>query len=346
MKLVWSFEFFFWIWPETIHFALNRRFFNENFCLVFLPFSIFCSNASIQGGRPQRPVARPTRHRTGTILPVRPGQRYSLLPEMVLQGPWLGQGWTRILSLHAHTEALQASFPARRDSGGRKCFLGENCFRKVNLFCTTLQYDKSGGGTIYLRATDDRTSGKYKCEISAEGTFQTSSKEKFMVVMSKLTGGKFLLKPFNLLHFFCTDSASSSSSSRPSEWFVVVVVIFLVLPVILLETIKFFCWNMMEKSSRERFSTTEYHRFSSHFSLPVLLHLLFIIVFRMCLILWNKIAKTKKTIWKQKRKFQFNFVVFFQWQLLAILISKSFASLFYLVFCEFFWEENGHVLHL
>lgn len=32
-----------------------------------------------------------------------------------------------------------------------------------------------------------KTSGKYKCEISIEGTFQTVAAEKLMTVMGKLT---------------------------------------------------------------------------------------------------------------------------------------------------------------
>ena len=46
--------------------------------------------------------------------------------------------------------------------------------------------NKSDGGTVYIRETNGRTSGNYKCEISVEGTFQTVFAEKLMMVEGNL----------------------------------------------------------------------------------------------------------------------------------------------------------------
>lgn len=48
-----------------------------------------------------------------------------------------------------------------------------------------MQIDRSGGGTVYIREANGKTSGKYKCEISVDGTFQTVAAEKLMTVFSK-----------------------------------------------------------------------------------------------------------------------------------------------------------------
>jgi hypothetical protein len=44
---------------------------------------------------------------------------------------------------------------------------------------------KSEGGTVIISETNGKTSGKYKCEISVEGTFQTVAAEKLMTVEGK-----------------------------------------------------------------------------------------------------------------------------------------------------------------
>ena len=49
----------------------------------------------------------------------------------------------------------------------------------------TNQPTRSGGGTVYIREANGKTTGKYKCEISIEGTFQTVAAEKLMTVFSK-----------------------------------------------------------------------------------------------------------------------------------------------------------------
>ena len=45
--------------------------------------------------------------------------------------------------------------------------------------------NKSEGGRIVIEETNGKTSGKYKCEISIEGTFQTVAAEKLMTVLGK-----------------------------------------------------------------------------------------------------------------------------------------------------------------
>ncbi|KAF7487881.1 hypothetical protein SSS_08699 [Sarcoptes scabiei] len=43
--------------------------------------------------------------------------------------------------------------------------------------------NKSEGGRVFLTATDKKTTGNYKCEISVDGTFQTVAAEKLMIVL-------------------------------------------------------------------------------------------------------------------------------------------------------------------
>ena len=45
--------------------------------------------------------------------------------------------------------------------------------------------NKSEAGRVVIEETEGRTSGKYKCEISIEGTFHTVAAEKLMTVMGK-----------------------------------------------------------------------------------------------------------------------------------------------------------------
>ena len=45
--------------------------------------------------------------------------------------------------------------------------------------------NKSSGSHVLIRTTNGKTSGKYKCEISVDGTFQTVAAEKFMAVHGK-----------------------------------------------------------------------------------------------------------------------------------------------------------------
>ncbi|KAI7690634.1 hypothetical protein SSS_08699 [Sarcoptes scabiei] len=44
--------------------------------------------------------------------------------------------------------------------------------------------NKSEGGRVFLTATDKKTTGNYKCEISVDGTFQTVAAEKLMIVLT------------------------------------------------------------------------------------------------------------------------------------------------------------------
>ena len=45
------------------------------------------------------------------------------------------------------------------------------------------QVNKSEAGRVLIEETNGKTTGKYKCEISIEGTFQTVAAEKLMTVM-------------------------------------------------------------------------------------------------------------------------------------------------------------------
>lgn len=40
---------------------------------------------------------------------------------------------------------------------------------------------------MYIRNTNEKTAGKYKCEVSVEGTFHTVAAEKMMMVFSKFS---------------------------------------------------------------------------------------------------------------------------------------------------------------
>lgn len=64
--------------------------------------------------------------------------------------------------------------------------------------------ERSGGGSVYIRNTNDKTAGKYKCEISVEGTFHTVAAEKMMMVFSK-----FLAFLATFIQFVILDAASS-----------------------------------------------------------------------------------------------------------------------------------------
>ncbi|KPM11605.1 hypothetical protein QR98_0101780, partial [Sarcoptes scabiei] len=46
--------------------------------------------------------------------------------------------------------------------------------------------NKSEGGRVFLTATDKKTTGNYKCEISVDGTFQTVAAEKLMIVLNTI----------------------------------------------------------------------------------------------------------------------------------------------------------------
>ena len=45
------------------------------------------------------------------------------------------------------------------------------------------QVNKSEAGRVLIEETNGKTTGKYKCEISIEGTFQTVAAEKLMTVL-------------------------------------------------------------------------------------------------------------------------------------------------------------------
>lgn len=63
---------------------------------------------------------------------------------------------------------------------------------------------RSGGGTVYIREANGKTTGKYKCEISIEGTFQTVAAEKLMTVFNSANGSnQFTLSGSILLKLAC-----------------------------------------------------------------------------------------------------------------------------------------------
>ena len=53
--------------------------------------------------------------------------------------------------------------------------------------------NKSDSGRVVIEQTNGKTSGKYKCEISIEGTFQTVAAEKLMTVMGKQCSVRLML---------------------------------------------------------------------------------------------------------------------------------------------------------
>lgn len=61
--------------------------------------------------------------------------------------------------------------------------------------------DRSGGGTVYIREANGKTSGKYKCEISVDGTFQTVAAEKLMTVFNSNGFHKIVPKSNQVLLF-------------------------------------------------------------------------------------------------------------------------------------------------
>nr|XP_027205750.1 uncharacterized protein LOC113799335 [Dermatophagoides pteronyssinus] len=51
---------------------------------------------------------------------------------------------------------------------------------------------KSSGSIVYIRRASSKTSGKYKCEISVEDTFQTVAAEKLMTVFNSSSDHLFI----------------------------------------------------------------------------------------------------------------------------------------------------------